>query len=193
MCINCKAFSFLKQHSVEVFYSIVVMVSILFLFHLKKAELIPTFFMSGTAAILSYSAYRYTKEKFRLDLLDKRVEIYNKALEFCSLIVTMGGLIQIESNKELLVAAENAAHGSFRGLGYHKTHSLFGQDIVDLFKKLSEAYAYLNTHGQGLQNQTQEQINKHFEHVAYISDLVGQLPIIFKPYIFFGSYKNDLL
>lgn len=169
---------------------LIISISTLMLFCINKSENIPALWLSGFALGFSYNAYIYTKEKFRLDLLDKRWEIYENTLEFCSLVTQYGSLTPTGQNDEKINQAIQAAHESFRGIGYHKTRALFGKDIYQLFEKLNESYAFLrsNIKAPSDPNKHDAWAEKTHQHDIFIWETVNSLPEVFKPYIYFGDY-----
>ena len=50
--------------------------SFLLLLYLNKLELFPSTIFGAVAAFFAYHAYRFAKEKFRFDLLERRLEVY---------------------------------------------------------------------------------------------------------------------
>jgi hypothetical protein len=163
--------------------------SSVWLIFFKKEDLVPQLWLSIVAAVFAFFALIYSKEKFRLDLLDRRFEIYQKALEFCTVIFEQGSLDPNERNREAIIHALQAAHESFRGIGHHKTKALFGEDVSVLFDKINKSFSYISTHGRIVDRDPQT----YWKHVNFIAELPGQLPELFKPYIYFGDYKNDLM
>ena len=163
------------------------------LFYAGKPEIIATLWISAIALALSYNAYVFTKEKFRLDLLERRFEIYQDLLKFCSLFATHATLRSNDSNKEDVSEAHKAAHRSFRGIGHHKSKILFGGDIHALMDKLNVSYSFLNAQAERPDdpNEHQTWLQKTYEHTGFIVELIGKLPDIFKPYVYFGDYKGD--
>ncbi|MBL1147369.1 MAG: hypothetical protein HND56_02885 [Pseudomonadota bacterium] len=142
------------------------------------------------AVVFSFLAYRHTKERFRLDLLDKRWEVYEKVLEFCSRVTQYGGLPKHcdddeERNKSIL-AALMASESSFRGIGYHKARSLFGTDIHGKLDKLDKAYSFFITY----QDNSHDKHDQQRAHLSFVWETVNDLPEIFKPYIYFGDFKQ---
>ncbi len=159
---------------------------------INKSELIPGFCVSVIALGLTYWACIYSKEKFRLDLLDKRFEIYTKTLEFCSRVAA-GGTLQVRlNNQKNIERAIKAAHESFRGIGYHKTRALFGNEIWDLFDKLNDSYAALIAYGDGSSNDEEGQKFAKLTSDALLDiiSISNDLPNHFKSYVYFGNYKK---
>lgn len=158
-----------------------------------KLELLPPTFFSVITAVFSYQAYLYSKEKFRLDLFEKRWEIYEHVLEFCSRVTQQGTLRMREDNQAEIIAALNAAGNSFRGTGWHKTRALFGEEIHQLFERLNSSYAWMSAFSERPSDpqQSHDWPQNMYDHSMFIWNTVGQLPDLFKPYIYFGDYKKD--
>lgn len=171
--------------------------SIAFLILDDKAENIPSVLFSGLAAFFAFHAYLFTKEKFRLDLLEKRWSVYEETLKFCSTVLTYGGLPSYkdspdkEAQNKAIIAALIAADASFRGIGYHKTRSMFGKDIEDLFSKLNESYSWIVSHQNVSPAKAAEQAEEETKHLKFIWETVNTLPDLFKPYVYFGDYRNN--
>lgn len=183
---------YLRLPSQEVFFALaffVGSVSTFLLFYNEKPELIPQLWVSIVVAILSYWASTFTAEKLRLDLFDRRFEIYSKTLTYCSAVLAYASLERREENKAQIDAAVSAAHDSFRGIGYHKTRALFGADIADLFKQLNDSYAYIVAYGGERPGGNGYDAQKYFEHVNRTVEISAKLPDYFKPYVYFGDHK----
>lgn len=159
-----------------------------------KGELVPQLWVSFIAVCLTYWACLFTKEKFRLDLLDKRFEIYERTLEFCGLVTTAGTLHPKDDDKGVVLAAIQAAEKSFRGIGYHKARALFGPEVSELFEKLNNSYAYLSAFGNvnpSVNPRYADVPEKICGHLTFIFETSGKLPEYFRPYVYFGDYKRD--
>ena len=70
----------IQRHNFFILMSLGVALSFLLLKGLNKLELFPATLFSVVAICFSYHAYRFSKEKFRLDLFERRFEIYEKIL-----------------------------------------------------------------------------------------------------------------
>jgi hypothetical protein len=151
----------------------------------RKSETLPTLWISVIAAGFSFSTYIYSREKFRLDLLDRRWEIYEKTLEFCSVVLQHATLVPNERNQETISRGLMAAQESFRGIGHHKTRALFGPDIHGVFDKMNKSYAWLSSGFSPTDPGYAENKNKH---VMFIVDTANALPDLFRPYVYFGDY-----
>jgi hypothetical protein len=146
--------------------------------------LLGTTIFSTLTAVFAYLAYGFSKEKFRLDLFDKRFAIYEETLKFCSQVMAEG------SAKEKAIMA---AEGSFRGIGYHKAQALFGEDIHELFSRLNKSYAWLSAFAQAPSGSMTPDVwaRAHTEQLNFIWDTANKLPELFRSYMYFGDYKRD--
>jgi hypothetical protein len=155
-----------------------------------KYEYVPATIFAGFTAFFSYFTYRFSKEKFRLDLFERRFEIYEKILEFCSIIATYGNAPIGEHNKEEIIRFRKAADASFRSIGFHKTRALFGKDIYDLCQKLNQSYAFFLTFSDSSFLGPQAYANEWLKNMTFITNTIDNLPLIFEAYISFGDYKK---
>ncbi len=140
------------------------------------------------AAFFAYLTYLYSLEKMRLELLEKRWEVYKGVLHFISMVTKFGRIpraseLKDEDLKNEIIKALQAAHESFRGIGDHKVRSLFGPDIYPFFEQLNQVYADLSTpNGDTATN------------LIFIFKSLTELPNIFENYIYFGHItKNRFL
>ncbi len=161
---------------------------------IERLDLLPATFFSIVTALFSYWAYIFSKEKFRLDLFEERWEIYKHVLEFCSKVTQQGTLKIREDNQEQILAALKAAENSFRGLGYHKTRALFGEEIYRLFDELNRSYAWLSAYSERPSDpkESAEWPQKMYDNSMFVWRTVQDLPETFRPYVYFGDYKRDL-
>ena len=162
------------------------------LFCSSSLDRFPTYAGAFTTAIFAFLAYRFTKEKFRLELFEKRWSVYEKVLEFCSRVVQVGGIRNTPDDSESFRATLAAADESFRSIGFHKTKALFGDDIHQLFEKLNQSYAWLTSFSER-PSDPEASANwpkQMHDHTMFIWNTVNELPEKFKPYIYFGDYKR---
>src|SRR5439155_18108455 len=61
----------ISLHGFYIFMTTCIMGSFLLLYNLNKLDIFPTTLFSVVASFFSYHAYRFSKEKFRLDLFEK--------------------------------------------------------------------------------------------------------------------------
>ncbi len=165
----------------------VVLVSLLI--YLKHPEQIPATIISSIALGFSFYAYIFSRERFRLDLLNKRWEIYEQVLKFCSVVVTHGGLPKHSDNESInksVITGLEAAHESFRGIGIHKAKSLFGPEIHKKLEELNAHYAWFVASPKG-----EGWAQKEHDHLLSILNTIEELPKIFRPYVYFGDYKQS--
>ncbi len=147
-----------------------------------------TIIFSFFTVLFSLLAYKHSKDRFRLDLLEKRWVVYQETLEFCSVVMKHGGIPEHgkdEGRNEEIVNALINAENSFRGIGYHKTRSLFGSDIHERFDELNKAYAWFVTRPK-----TEGWALKEHDYLMDVYNIIQELPDLFRPYVYFGDYKN---
>jgi hypothetical protein len=168
----------------------IFVVSFLILIGTSKLELLPSVILGCITAIFAFCAYKYTKEKFRLELFEKRWEVYRNIAKFCSNAAIYGDLSPKPDNEDkekIRKEAYDAMGKSFKGEGYHLRSLLFSNDVEDTFEELNQAYAFLSSHYLPS--------NQPFEgrdHLLKLSKIYEDLPNLFKPYLYFGDYrKND--
>jgi hypothetical protein len=167
----------------------IFVVSFLILIGTSKLELLPSVILGCITTIFAFCAYKYTKEKFRLELFEKRWEVCQNIAKFCSIAAIYGNLFhepENEDKKKDLKEAYDAMGKSFKGEGYHLRSLLFSKDVEDTFKKLNEAYAFLSSYYLNSQ-----QPFTGVEHLTNLSKIYEDLPDLFKPYLYFGDYRND--
>ncbi len=172
----------------------IFVVSFVILIGTSKLELLPSVILGCITAIFAFCAYKYTKEKFRLELFEKRWEVCQHINVFCSIVIKYGDLPKLgkpedkdyEERKQDIIEYQNAAAKSFKGEGYHLRSLLFSKDTEDTFKKLNEAYGFLsNPYLHSNDPYTAE------DHILKLSRIYEDLPELFKPYLYFGDYRND--
>jgi len=168
----------------------IFVVSLLILIGTSKLELLPSVILGCITTIFAFCAYKYTKEKFRLELFEKRWEVYRNIAKFCSNAAIYGDLSPKPDNEDkekVRKEAYDAMGKSFKGEGYHLRSLLFSNDMEDTFEELNQAYAFLSSHYLPS--------NQPFEgrdHLLKLSKIYEDLPNLFKPYLYFGDYrKND--
>jgi hypothetical protein len=158
-----------------------------------EIQLAYTIIFGSLTAFFSYGAFNFSMEKFRFDLLDKRWEIYQSALTFCSVINQFGTLIPTIDNHKEIELAKEAAGNSFRGIGYHKYRALFGEDVINIFEELNDHYAFFSTRSKDEFNDKESRslfVTDVSKRLQRIREIINLLPIIFSPYVYFGQYKN---
>jgi len=117
-----------------------ILFGLIFLWALGKLENFPTFCISVVALGFSYLSYYNSREKFRLDLFDKRYESYRNCMKFCSYIIQYGGLPDFENDGDARKEVELTMTQSFRGEGFHLATFLFGKNIGELYSDLNKIW-----------------------------------------------------
>lgn len=141
------------------------------MFSLLYPEQIPTFTFTAITAGFAYQAYKYTKEKFRLDLYEKRMVLYEALhLELSTYGHTSLGDPQSTS-----------------GVRYHKFKLLYGDEIAELIKSADKDLVDIkNYHGDIEEQQRVRAASNRTEERA------RDLSKIFAPYLYFGDYKSNM-
>jgi hypothetical protein len=153
----------------------------------NKWEALPATLFTAVAAWFSFAALRYSREKFRLDLYEKRLEIYFGIVEFCSRVEHYGFRRETPEDREQLFKTLEIAQKCLRGLGYHRARTLFGDDIHDVLDKLNKSTFWLQNHTTF---RNKEDGDKWEEHTHFVGTMINQMPALFRPYIYFGDYRN---
>ena len=184
-------FSHSERTSFVIFVLMLGLVAII-LFFSASLNMFPTYAGFFTTAVFAFLAYRFTKEKFRLELFEKRWTIYEKVLEFCSRVVQVGGIRNTPNDSDAFRATLTAAEGSFRSIGFHKSKALFGEDISELFEKLNDSYSWLTAFSERPvdPDQSANWPRQMHDHTMFIWNTVNLLPEKFRPYIYFGDYRR---
>lgn len=147
--------------------------------------------------IFAFLSYKYNKEKFRLELFEKRLEVYENINAFCSVVIKYGDLPKLgepedkdyEQINQDCIKYQNAADLSFRRRGYHLSKLLFSDKLNNYLKELNDSYCFLLTYKDGERNsETAQKWGNHLKAIIHINQ---NLPEIFKPYLYFGGYRND--
>ncbi|MEO9167422.1 MAG: hypothetical protein ABI230_03375 [Aestuariivirga sp.] len=191
ICYFWSVFSQTERTSFILFAVLLFLVAII-LFCSSSLDKFPTYAGAFTTAIFAFLAYRFAKEKFRLELFEKRWSVYEKVLEFCSRVVQVGGIRNTPNESEAFRATLAAAEGSFKSIGFHKTKALFGDDIHQLFEKLNQSYSWLASFSERPSDPEASASwpQQMHDHTMFIWNTVNELPEKFKPYIYFGDYRR---
>ena len=187
----------MKKNSNNIFLigGFVVFIGTIFLSIIDKIENLPTFFVSVVALGFTHLSYYNSREKFRLDLFDKRYEIYRNSVEFCKYIIRYGGLPDAEKQKDARRDFESIVNQSFQRDGDHLATFLFGDDIADLYNKFNKIYAFFSTYSINVIREISDPEERNriqllkFEHLKYLNDIVTKMPDIFSKYMNFSKFK----
>lgn len=153
----------------------------------------PTFLVAQIAIGLSYLAYYNSREKFRLDLFEKRYESYQNCLSVCSAILQHGDIPDAIKFVEERKKFESSVNKSFRGEGYSLSYFLFGPEIKKLYEELNLMYSHLSTYSNNTlselshEERIKQNLQKH-EHVSKTWEIVKNLPHTFSKYFDMSEY-----
>jgi hypothetical protein len=150
-------FDLVKRRWPEIGLLTLVLFSLFILGVRDRWELFPGTAFSGATALFAYFAYRFSAEKFRLDLLDRRWSIYENILEFCSRVIQHGPLRLDDASREQTLKTIGAAEQSFRGTGWHKSNALFGPDVIAKLEELNASFSWLSVRNQAPEDVTERQ------------------------------------
>jgi hypothetical protein len=138
----------------------------------------------AATSMFALFAYKYTKEKLRLDLFDRRFEALRAIHEFISLA------LEISVPKEpsdFVKLAEKAAQAC-RGINLHKLYLLFGSDMKYIFDDLNAAYSCLASFPK--ENVGSKRWDKWASHMDNLEQINKNLYVDFSAYVDFGEYKK---
>ena len=162
-----------------------------FLYWISKLENLPTFFVTIITLGFSYLAYYNAREKFRLELFEKRLESYINFYDVCELIVSYGKIPDPKDYPKDHDVLTKAASKSIIGDGRHLTYFLFGDDVKSKYVEVSEIYERLKSrsvkydvHGN-ISKTDDEENTKDIVRVFQIQRL---LPELFSKYLNMKSH-----
>jgi hypothetical protein len=181
---NLKAW--LAKNAVQLVIFIFTITSVLILPSLDKSEMVPATLFTGLAALFSYQALSYSREKFRLELFEKRLEFYTSMVNLCSMVTQ--GYVEHEDDRREEV--ETARYECIRGHGSHKAHLLFGDDIVQKVKELDQAFTTLSMAHTARRSAAHFDPQEEARAFTLFQETVSNLPVLFRPYIYFGEYQQ---
>jgi len=163
--------------------------SIFIFIHTEKPwDVFPTFCIAYIAIFFSYHGYVFSKEKFRADLLEKRLQFNDDLICFLSICFNDAK----DQNKK-----NDLANKCIQGLGIHKAKSLFGEEVIDFLNRLHNCYVIIQTYKTPESrlsisyNENKDELQKYKTAVAILSNAPNLLPSLFAPYIYFGNYKKQ--
>ena len=187
-------FDLVKRRWPEITLVCLIFAFMLLLAFNRRWESIPATAFSGATALFAYYAYRFSADRFRLDLLDRRWSIYENILEFCSRVIQHGPLRLDDASREQTLKTIGAAEQSFRGTGWHKSNALFGPDVIAKLEELNKSFSWLSVRNQAPEDVTERQKweKEWISHIEFIFTTANALPDIFKPYVYFGDYRKEL-
>ena len=172
---------------------VVLLIGSGFLYWKDKLEILPTFFVAEVAAGFSYLAYYNAREKFRLELFEKRLESYINFYDFCELIVSYGKIPDPKDYPKDHDVLTKAASKSIIGDGRHLTYFLFGDDVKSKYVEVSEIYERLKSRSvkydvHGNISKTDEEENT--KDIVRVFQIQRLLPELFSKYLNMKSHHQ---
>ena len=153
----------------------VVVFSIILITH-EKWEYLGSLFFTAAIAGLGYQALLYTRERFRLDLFEKRINEFETVKKFCELCTyNILRIVEDEVNDSVSIETENGedVYAAYYKIDAYKLSALFGADIMLMHHLARDGLSTFLTGNSDL-----------------LLEVVEKWPLTFMPYIYFGDYKR---
>lgn len=133
-----------------------------------------------SVAILAYQQYRLAKDKFRLDLFEKRFSVYKGVQVFLTKIMSKGRV-------------ESSDFFEFRGSTQDAVF-LFENDIPDFIKSLDEKALAVNTiteqlKGSPIGEERSRLVEQESERLTWLLNQLPRLKEVFGPYLRFKAWN----
>ncbi len=133
---------------------------------------IPTFTFTAITAGFAYQAYKYTKEKFRLELYEKRMVLYEALHEELETIST--------GSKEYPKSTGSVNRNKFS--------FLFGKEIDEFIGKVDFTLIEQNYTDISCEDTHKRVMLNQFDQTVHFMQLKDK----FSPYLYFGDYKSNM-
>lgn len=162
------------------------------IFYLEKTwNYYPAFFVAFFALVFTYLAYEFTKEKFRLDLFEKRLEIYEKFLVYCRLCVGIN-FYSPKLDEDSRYQELQSLDDEFIKKLLPRMKLLFGIEVENAFKQVRDNFVIL----ESIKFSLPQDIDRDFKigkekRRSQINLILKDLPNMFQKYIYFGTYKIE--
>ncbi len=160
-------------------------------------EAVITVVFGCVAAWFSWLAYCHSKEKFRLELLNKRWPIY-QTINDSAFMVHNKPLVTVPLNNEDVKIYETCHMARLeclkeclellRAINMHEMQALFGKEVRDSFIRIIESIAGCTIHESSYR--TESAITFQNEQMQTLLEEIKNLPSIFAPYMDFSTYKK---
>jgi hypothetical protein len=124
-------------------------------------------------------AFYHAREKFRLDLFEKRWEIYVGTQKVLS---SLKSELNQKTEQEVIEKIWENAEQAFRHIGWHKANLLFDKDITSLLEEINKIFSEMTT-----LYKVPDQ--RYFDNHTKILRIVEDLPKTFSSTMYFGNYK----
>lgn len=187
-----KAYGWLRRHSAQTFLGIITAYAVYTFHSAGRPELIAATLFTLFTAVCGLQALTYTREKFRLDLFEKRLEYYIKLSKY--IYVAWLNAPYWEANPEGTGSVPNdlreaAAKSIFRE-GFYTARLLFGKDVHQLVLELQKEYLgkQPNPFNDILGKPLIMPRPKLWTHYTLTSRSLSRH---FDKYIYFGDYRQD--
>ena len=151
---------------------LILVVGIPIAFYTNKSEILPVFFVSLISAGVVYGTAQDSKNKLRLELFEKRYEIYEELMKI---------LLYVQFNHKNDVEMKEVMVRDFcYNLKYHKISLMFGAEIEEQLRNLfSELRNIISRQKEG----------EGAEVCLCMEDMINKTITLFKPYLYFGDIK----
>ncbi|MGE0471732.1 MAG: hypothetical protein AB7L09_26365 [Nitrospira sp.] len=140
-----------------------------------------TVVLAISAAYIAYQQYRLGREKFKLDLFEKRFAVFSGTRKFLTHILTDGNLKDYNYLWEYRAAIGEAEF-------------LFETDVTEYLEDIYKQALKLKTHSEEMSSlpagPDRTQLNHELhEALSWLLDQLPQLKIRFSPYMKFKTWK----
>ena len=140
-----------------------------------------TFVFAAVAAYVAYQQFRLGREKFKLDLFEKRFKVFSGARVFLTHIFRDGDLKTLDYAWEYRAAIGEASF-------------LFGHEITDYLEEIYRRAIKLHSDKETMQplsgGEERTQLTRQIsENVRWLTDQLPELKEQFCPYMKFETWK----
>lgn len=154
------------------------------------AELIVTIIFGAVAAWFSWLAYCHSKEKFRLELLDKRWPIYEQLTNVHNKLKIAGLYHDAQpSDRTDIAALLRAAYNELERINLCQLEALFGEDVRytldNILNRMEKICVYTG------EKDVDTCISDQKDEIKSLLEQLESLPSVFKLYMDFSSYKKS--
>jgi hypothetical protein len=192
--------AFLEKYSRYVFPAVLIVSLIVFscvLIAHEKWEYLGSLFFTSATATFAYQALIYTKEKFRLELFEKRMAIFEPVKNFCDAIHDAVDIKVRRSDmlSELVLITSESGVLEFPASGVVEVMFLYEQ--IDEFKLAALFDSEVSGMGHAVYDaisnleHTVKDADHEVDLIKYLKTCAWKWPTLFMPYIYFGDYKRD--
>lgn len=139
-----------------------------------------TILLAGFAAYIAFQQFRLGREKFKLDLFEKRFAVFDATRKFLSTILT-------EGHVDMQIVYEYRA-------GVAEASFLFDSDITEYLDEIDNKAIDLRAlqdrmKGLADDGKRNEYIDKELAAITWLSDRLVHLKVKFSPYLKFHVWQ----